>query len=157
MRFLASLLFCGPLLAQSFQIVPSAATPGGSGSLLITLTSPAGKEPVALQWKITIETEVTVGAADIVAGDAATAAGKTVTCAPDGKAEGGKSAYKCILVGGVKNIANGTVFRVKYQVKPGTRPRTLPVSISGGLAGLQHGNQLEPFPIPPVEGTIRVR
>lgn len=32
---------------------------GGTGTLLIAFVSPAGKEPIALQWKIALGTEVT--------------------------------------------------------------------------------------------------
>jgi hypothetical protein len=82
MRLLATLILCAPLLAQSFQIVPSTAPRGGAGSLLITLTSPAGKEPVALQWKLMLGTEVTAAKEDIAAGAAATTADKVVECGP---------------------------------------------------------------------------
>src|ERR1700759_4634879 len=108
MKFLATLLFSAPLLAQSFQIVPSTAPHGGNGSLLITLNSPAGKEPLGLQWKLLLGTGVTAALQDIVAGDAATAAGKGVTCAPADKIAPDGSTYNCILIGGEKHIANGT-------------------------------------------------
>jgi hypothetical protein len=156
MRFLATLVVCAPLLAQSFQIVPSTATPGGSGSLLVTLSSPTDEEPVALQWKIALGTEVIAAAADIVSGDAATKAGKAVTCAPASK-DTPVNSFNCVLVGGVQNISNGTIFRVKYQIKPTAAPQTLAIGISGGLAVSQHENKLRQIAIPPVKGTITVR
>lgn len=156
MRFFATLVVCAPLLAQSLQIVPSVATPGGSGSLLVTLSSPSGEEPVALQWKIALGTEVTAAATDIVAGDAATTAGKNVTCAPASK-DTPDNSFNCVLLGGVQNISNGTIFSVKYRIKPTTAPQTLVVGTSGGLAVLQHGDRLRQIAIPPVEGTITVR
>lgn len=59
MRFSAILVLCSPLFAQTFQIVPSMAARGRTGTLLIAFVSPAGKEPIALQWKIALGTEVT--------------------------------------------------------------------------------------------------
>ena len=156
MRFLATIVVCAPLAAQSFQIVPSTAAPGGSGTLIVTLSSPAGREPVALQWKIELGTEVTAAKADIEAGNAATTAGKSVTCAPASKEAPETSTFNCVLVGGVSNISNGTIFRVKYRIKPTTAPQTLVVHTSGGLAVLQQGSQLQQLAIPPAEGTITV-
>jgi hypothetical protein len=149
MRFLSTLAFCSPLLAQSFQIVPSTAPHGRAGSLLITLTSPAGKEPVALQWKIALGSEVAAEPTNIVAGDAAIRAGKSATCKPVQD----NLAFICILAGGKKPIANGTIFLVKYKIKPKTKPHTLAVRISDGIAVLQ----LQKVDIPPAEGTITVR
>lgn len=157
MKFLAIFALCTPLAAQSFQIVPSTAPRGGSGSLLITLSAPAGKEPVALQWKIALGTEATAALADIVAGAAATAAGKAIHCAPASKEAPDNSTYNCLLVGGAKNISNGTIFLVKYQIKPSTTPQTLIVHISGGLAVLQQGNDLKQVTIPAAKGSITVR
>jgi hypothetical protein len=157
MRCLIILAFYSPLLAQSFQIVPSTAPHGGAGSLLITLTSPAGKEPVALQWKIALGSEVAAEPTDIVAGDAATTAGKAATCALALKPVPEHLAFVCVLVGGQKPIANGTIFRLKYKIKPKTTPQTLAVRISDGLAVLQHASQLQQVDIPPAEGTITVR
>lgn len=155
-RFLATLVLCSPLVAQTFQVVPSMAPRGGTGSLLITLISPAGKEPVALQWKIMLGTEVTAAVEDIKAGDAATTADKAVVCAPVTKPVQEGLTYKCILAGGVKPIANGTVFLVKYRVKEKTTPQTVGVRISDGIAVLQHSDQLQKVDVAPADGTITV-
>ena len=55
-------------------------TRGGSGSLLLTLESPEGKAPLALQWEFTFPPNVAVDLADIVAGSAAESAQKALTC-----------------------------------------------------------------------------
>ena len=157
MRFLATLVLCSPLVAQTFQIVPSTAPRGGTGSLLITLISPAGKEPVAMQWKIMLGTEVTAAVEDIKAGDAATTADKAVVCAAVTKPVQESLTYNCILAGGVKPIANGTIFLVKYKVKQKTIPQTLAVRISDGIAVLQHSDQLQKTNMAPAEGTITAR
>jgi hypothetical protein len=156
-RFLAILVLCSPLFAQTFQIVPSMAPRGGTGSLLITFVSPAGKEPVALQWKIALGTEVTAAGGDLVAGEVAGAAGKALACAP-AKAAGQESAiFNCILSGGKKTIPNGTIFLVKYRVKPQATPSTLAVRVSDGIAVSEEANQLRKTPLSPVEGTITIR
>lgn len=156
-RFLAILVLSSPLFAQSFQIVPSMASRGRTGTLLITFVSPAGKEPVALQWKIALGAEVTAAGGDLAAGDAAGAAGKVLACAP-AKGAGQESAiFNCILSGGKKTILNGAIFLVKYRIKPQATPNTLAVRISDGIAVSEEANQLRKTPLSPVEGTITIR
>jgi hypothetical protein len=154
MRFSAILVLCSPLFAQTFQIVPSMAARGGTGTLLIAFVSPAGKEPIALQWKIALGTEVTAAGGDLVAGDAAEAAGKALTCAPAKGAGQERAIFNCILYGGKKAIPNGTILLVKYRVKPQATPGTLAVRVSDGIAVSKEANQL---PLSPVEGTITIR
>jgi hypothetical protein len=159
MRFLASLIslmFCYPLLAQNFQIVPSIAVRGGSGTLLVTFASPAGKEPIALQWKIALGTQVTAPREDFIAGDAALDAGKTLTCGPAATPREGGSIYNCILAGGKKPIPNGTIFLVKYKVGPGAKPGAGLVRVSDGIAVPQEAIPVQTA-IAPVVGTITIR
>ena len=110
-----------------------------------------------MQWKLLLGTGVTAALQDIVAGGAAAAAGKAVTCAPADKIAPDGSTYNCILIGGEKHIANGTIFLVKYRIRPATTPQTLVVHISDGLAVLGHANELRQVSVPPAEGTITVR
>ena len=149
---LLTVLLGSPLFAQSLQVVPSTAPRGGGGSLLVTLSSPAGKEPIALQWKIAWGPEIVAAKEDIAAEAASAGAGKTITCAPGGKTE--PSTYKCILAGGVNRIGNGPLFRVNYKVRPGVSHRVLTVRISEGLAVLEHQQTAK---IPPAEGSITIR
>jgi hypothetical protein len=149
-------MFCAPLHAQNFQIVPSTAPRGGSGTLLVVFASPAGKEPIALQWKIALGTEVTAAREDLIAGDAATDAGKTLTCSPAPPPGQGGSTYNCILAGGRKAIGNGTIFLVKYKIKPEAKPGTQVVRVSDGIAVPQEPTPLQTS-IAPAEGTITIR
>ncbi len=151
------LLLGAPLVAQNFQVKPSSASPGKTGSLVTQLDSPIGKEPVALQWTINMGTELTVTATDIIAGDAASAAGKSVTCAAASKASPSGLNFICILAGGVHPIANGPVFQVKYQVKPATTPQILKVRVYDCLGVLEKGGQMQKETIPPADGTITIR
>lgn len=157
MRFLAILVLSSPLLAQTFQIVPSMAARGRTGSLLVTLVSPAGKEPLALQWRIALGTEVTASGEDLVAGEAAGAAAKALACAPARGAGHESAIFNCILSGGKKAIPNGTIFLVKYRVKPQAIPSTLVVRVSDGIAVVEEANHLRKTPLSPVEGTITIR
>ncbi len=157
MRFFATLVFCSPLFAQTFQIVPSVAPRGATGSLLITFAAPAGKEPVALQWKIAFGSGVTAATGDLAAGDAAGSAGKVLACAP-AKGGGPEGAiYNCILSGGKKPIPNGTILLVKYGVKPQAAPHAVAVRVSDGMAVSDEANQLRKMPLAPAEGTITIR
>lgn len=110
-----------------------------------------------MQWKIALGTEITAAVEDILAGDAATTAGKAITCALVTKAAPPGLTYACILAGGIKPIANGTVFLVKYRIKPTTPPQVLKVQVSEGIAALDQGKQLQKADIPPADGSITVR
>ena len=95
---------------------------GGSGSLLLTLESPAGKAPLALQWEFTFPPNVVVDEPDIVAGSAAESAQKALTCRPVRTKDSGQGwVYGCILAGGKKAIPNGPVAIVRYRVPPEIR------------------------------------
>ena len=117
------LLAFASLTAQTLLLPPSVVKHGASGTLLLTLQSPAGKAPLALQWEITFPQDVTVDLADIVAGSAAQSAEKFLTCKAFEKskdtAQG--SVYGCILAGGEKPIPNGPVAIVLYRVPPEIR------------------------------------
>jgi hypothetical protein len=152
-----SLLFCSSLAAQTFRIVPSTAPRGGSGSLLVAFVSPAGKEPIALQWKIALGTDVAAAREDLTAGDAATQAGKMLTCGPAAAPGQEGVIYNCILAGGNKAIANGTIFLVKYKIKPEAKPNTVVVRVSDGIAVPGGATPLREAPLAPVEGTITIR
>ena len=112
------LLLAVSLKAQVLLLPPSVVRHGASGTLLLTLQSPPGKAPLALQWEITFPQNVAVDLEDMVAGSAAQSAEKLLTCRAFEKtkeaAEG--SVYGCILAGGEKPIPNGPVAIVRYRV-----------------------------------------
>jgi hypothetical protein len=110
-----------------------------------------------LQWKITLGTEVTAAAGDFLAGDAAKLADKAVVCAPPTKSADSSSTYGCILSGGTKPVASGTIFLVKYKVKEKAAPHTVVVRISDGVAVSGPSNHLETTKPAPAEGTITIR
>jgi hypothetical protein len=120
--------------AQTLLVPPSVVARGGSGSLLLTLKSPEGKAPLAMQWEFTFPPSVAVDVADIVAGSAAESAQKVLTCRAvrtQDRAQG--SVYGCILAGGQKPIPNGPIATVRYQVPPETRQITEKVRVGKAL------------------------
>jgi hypothetical protein len=77
------------------------------------LNSPAGSEPAGVQWTITY-TPSDVTAISAVAGASATAAGKTLTCAPSA------GALACIVYGINGNtMSNGGVATISLALAPG--------------------------------------
>src|SRR5579863_5720143 len=103
--FLGS-VFAAMLLGQSVSVAPSATDRNTPGSFTLTLDSPQGKAPVAIQWEFAIPAVLNVKVADLKAGKAAQAAGKSLTCASKTGAGPGNR-YACILEGGQAVIANG--------------------------------------------------
>ena len=90
------------VLAQTLALAPASGNPGTSVSMNLALVS--GGAPAALQWQLSYPTAA-VTSITVSTGTAATAAGKTVMCAP-----AGTGTYICMLVGLNQNgIADGTV------------------------------------------------
>jgi hypothetical protein len=89
-------------LAQTLTLAPASGNPGTSVSMNLALVS--GGAPAALQWKLSYPTAA-VTSITVSTVVAATAAGKTVTCAP-----AGTGSYACVLAGlNQSGIADGTV------------------------------------------------
>ena len=85
----STLAFCQ---TDTLVLSSGAVSPGGTASLNLSLTSPAGNQPAALQWTLAYSPTdiVAIGAS---AGTAATAAGKSLSCA------GSPGSYTCFLTG----------------------------------------------------------
>lgn len=95
------------------EISPSTAKRGGTGVFLIALHASKASEIASLQWEMSIGSDLVVNAGDIIAGSAAEAAGKSLTCsAPPGK----PVKRVCMLAGGQARIPEGAIAIVHYQV-----------------------------------------
>ena len=95
------------LFAQTLQLSSTAASQGTRVVVEISLKSPQGKEPAALQWEATIPTaELNLIDKEIAIGPAAKEAGKSVTCAVKGRTDKTLTSV-CILAGGRQQIQNG--------------------------------------------------
>jgi hypothetical protein len=127
--FLAAPFLC----AQSLHIPPSAASQQLSGSFLVILTSPAGRSPLALQWKMLVPGDVLINLKDVAPGSAAESAQKSITCAAGKNLQGKEPSYSCIVAGGQKTISNGPVAVVRYKLNEKTRARTFDIKIEDAL------------------------
>ena len=117
--------------SDSLTFASGSAAPGGSVSLNLSLTSPAGSEPASLQWTFSYPAS-SVSAISVTAGSAATAAGKATSCA------GSAGTYTCMLTGmnssviqnGVVAVANLTLSTTATSFSVGvTNPQA--ASLSG--------------------------
>ncbi len=116
----AGLIVCAlPLFGQSLQMADAAGGPGQQVSMNISLTSPSGKEPAALQWENIFDARrlSLEGTAPLI-GYAAHAAGKTIACAGKSDPSSGMYTYRCILAGGTRNIGNGPVAMLSFRISP---------------------------------------
>ena len=149
--FVAALLSCGELTAQTVSFSITSAQDRLSGSILLKLDSPAGKSPVALQWKFRFPPSIVVEASDLVAGSAAEAADKMLTCVAETAKRYAETVFRCILIGGQKPISDGSVATVHYRI---TRKRVRNSDKVTAQDILGVGPDTKPIPIPNAEVTL---
>src|ERR1039457_1346129 len=107
----STLAFCQ---TDGLVLSSSAVSPGGTASLSLSLTSPAGSEPAGLQWTL-VYSPTDIVALSALAGTSATAAGKSLSCA------GSPGSYTCLFTGLNANIVqNGVVAVVTATISPST-------------------------------------
>jgi uncharacterized protein (TIGR03437 family) len=121
---------------QMDSLVLSSGTAGANGSisLNLTITSPAGDEPTAVQWTFTFPPSdlVSISAS---AGQAATNAGKTLSCASN------SGTYTCLASGLNANIiSNGTLAVVSVTLASGVTSTS--IGVSNALGALASGTGL---------------
>jgi hypothetical protein len=105
-----------PLVAQTLQLSSASASPGTGVVIEISLKSPQGKEPAALQWEATIpSSQLNLVDKQITAGPAAQEAGKSVACALKGRTDQTVTSV-CILAGGQREIRDGVVATLILKV-----------------------------------------
>lgn len=151
MRYLVLFLCTLPIFGQSLRVSSATATPGKKTEVEIALDSPAGKEPLALQWEVGFSADAfKLDKAGLVAGPAAHAAGKSLTCAA--KKNAGPTAWVCILAGGQKPIASGVVAVLHLDVQPGAGDsRAIVVDNAMAVSAA-----LKKLPISRVAATVKV-
>lgn len=110
-----------------------------------------------MQWKVNLGTEVTAAVGDIVAGDSAKAAQKTLVCAPATKPKQEDLIFNCILAGAKNPIPNGTILLVKYAVKQQAARHAAVVLISDGIAVSDRGGRVQDTHLAQSDGTITIR
>ena len=122
----STLAFCQ---TDGLVLSSSAVSPGGTASLSLSLTSPAGSEPAGLQWTL-VYSPTDIVALSALAGTSATAAGKSLSCA------GSPGSYTCLLTGLNANIVqNGVVAVVTATISPSTTATS--IAIANALGATQ--------------------
>ncbi len=112
------------------------ATVGGTASLDIMLSSPAGSEPAGVQWTFNYSPSDVVSV-NVTPGPAANAAGKTITC------QAGSGKYTCILIGADnKAIQNGVIGTAAFRLASSTSSSSVPVQFSATYAALGTGSNV---------------
>jgi hypothetical protein len=152
MRVLLTLWFSAAATAQTLAVTSSAAGRGESGSFLIRLDAPPAAKLAALQWQIRVPIEVVIDHLYIAAGSATVSADKTLSCLRS-KSDRNHAVYHCVVYGGKKAIAGGTVAVVQYQVSPRAKA-ALPVEIDNAMAA---SPDAEGIPIAPAQGSIALK
>src|SRR5580698_1636319 len=108
------------MLGQDLRVSTVSGAPGERVAMEVSLNSPAGKAPVALQW----ETVFPAGLLDLEgngqeAGTAAKDSGKSLKCAVQKS-----SSVICVLAGGQKPIANGVIAILHFKIRANARAGT---------------------------------
>lgn len=135
----AVVLFLGASCAFgqiNLSLSSGSAVAGGTVSLDLSLNAVVGNQPVALQWTyIYSATDVTpVG---VVAGPAAVAAGKSISC------RAGAGSYTCLFFGlNTETIADGVVATATFTVSPTTLSTSSTIQIVDHGAAAASGNSV---------------
>jgi len=142
---LAAVLHVHACFAQvgSLNLSSGMVASDGTVSLSLTLSSPAGSEPAALEWTFTypIANVVSISA---TGGAAAIAAGKSLTC------NTAVGSLTCILYGlNTTSIANGVAANLNLTIAPGASSTA--VGISNGIGALLAG---DPIALSTAGGTV---
>ena len=139
---------------QSLALSSAAAARGGRVAIELSLQSPAGKEPAALQWEMSVPTaKLSLADENPVAGPAAQKAGKSLNCAVTKKTAQTYTSV-CILAGGQKPIQNGVVALLRLRILPKATPGMVRIRVVGGTAV---SSDVKSIPIAATETTVAIR
>ena len=142
------------LFAQSLQLSSAAASRGKRVVIEISLKSPQGKEPAALQWEATIPTaELSLADQQVTVGPAGKQAGKSVTCAVKGKPDKTLT-YICILAGGQQQIQNGVIALLMLKVPQEAPIGPARIQVERAIAVSRDVTEV---PMNPIETVVSIR
>ena len=142
------------LFAQTLELSSAAASRGTRVVIEISLKSPQGKEPAALQWESTIPTaELSLIDNEIAVGPAAKEAGKSVTCAVKGKTDKTLTSV-CILAGGGRQIQNGVIALLMLKVPQEAPIGPARIQVARAIAVSRDVTEV---PIRPIETVVSIR
>jgi hypothetical protein len=128
---------------DSLTLSSGVVSPGGTTSLNLSLAAVAGSSPAGVQWTFSYSPSAIVSLS-VSAGAAATAAGKSVSCA------GSPGTYMCLLSGlNANTIQNGVAAIVTVTISPGTTATS--IGITNALGASAAGTNI---PITATGGSI---
>ena len=115
----------------SISIGSGSGTAGGTISLPVNLNSLGGALPAGVQWSFSYTSDIT--SVTVVAGSAASAAGKSVSC----------NGNICLAAGLNQNtISNGTVATATFQLAANPSTTTIPIQVIGVVASTLTGSAI---------------
>jgi hypothetical protein len=139
------------------QAVSLSAMPAARGTfapVTLSLSTPLGKEPVALQWEISYpSSQFSLEDRDLGIGNAAYSAGKSLTCSGR-PGNVGTHRYRCILAGGQERIPNGQFAFVTFRVRADAQRGAATIQFGDALGILPDG---KPMNIQPTKADVVIR
>ncbi len=143
------------MFGQSLFVLPSRTDLKTPGVFSVTIDSPPGKAPQALQWDFSVPPVIEIATTDITIGKAAESARKSLTCAKKAttpaKQRGTRLA--CILAGGQDPIGNGPIAVVQYRAQWDVKGAPITVAIENILGA---STDLKRIPIPNTDAKIEI-
>lgn len=152
---LAGLLtvFSTALTGQSLGLSSASASRGHQVIIELSLASPAGKEPLALQWDVQVPIEqLTLMEDKLLPGSTAEEAGKSIHCAVKEKTAGTYT-LGCLIAGGLNPIPNGTIAMLRIKIAANAQTGPAPVRV---LRGLAVSKDLKQVPLEAVETKVTI-
>lgn len=127
-KLIVGLLAILAVRAQTLEM-PSASVDRGSANIFrIVLKTQAQRPITALQLELVIPPGLRVAGDGIVPGDAAEAAGKSVSCSNPTETKNG-TVFVCIFAGGFKPIQTGTLAIVRFSAASDSRAGTVSLGL----------------------------
>ena len=121
--------------SDALALSSGATTPGGTVSLNLSLSSPSGSQPAGIEWTF-VYLPSDIFAISASAGAAATAAGKSLSCA------GSPGSYLCLLTGLNGNvIQNGVVAVLTVTLSAASSGAT--ISVTNALSASTAGSAIQ--------------
>jgi hypothetical protein len=141
------------LFAQRLQLSTAVASGGEEVAIQLSLVSPDGKTPLALQWDTSVPVALDIVDWAIPKGSAVEGLGKTLTCAAaERSAE--KIPSRCILAGGQKPIPDGPVAILRLRISRDVQAGSARIRLDQGIAA---SRDLKQVPLGPVETAVTIR
>lgn len=142
------------LFGQSLRLSSASASRGDQVAIELSLESPAGKEPLALQWDTKIPiAQVSLLNDQILVGPTAQEVGKSLNCALKEKTAETHTS-RCILAGGQSPISNGAIAILRLKISMNARSGSARIRVEQGIAV---SKDLKQAPLDAVETVVAIR